>query len=399
MYLQRSNIYNKDVEAVQNMLNAALSLDSYRGKWLIIKVDGYYGPKTEKAVRAFQSNHNPRIDERGVGDTTYNALKQTGPFFSAAPPRYFISAAPSPIMKAADPKLNTTPAKKPELMPYIKAVADKFMDVLSGVDKLIKGEIEYAIKLGKCEPNALVGHFRASSVRLDPSIKRLQELFKKNLNGQEIIARNDTLANRQVYQAKTPIERINIKKAQQAHSFGLTTVRVTSKQAKDLSMRYVNELRRFDFVTRISNQLKRMGITGEIKISQLKSVKVKSGGVFIVWKIKDILWDLFQFNQWGEAKWQEDLLNDCYEFFDQLIIGAISMVIAEAVVALAALAIGATVSGGVIAVIVVVVAIIIGLIIGFLIHAFCGEDFSFSKYVWEGSTTKLFESLSGVKLQ
>ena len=101
MYLQRSNVYNKDVEAIQIMLNAALSLDLYRGKWQRIKVDGYYGSETEKAVRAFQYSHNPRIDQTGiVGDTTYNALKQVGPFFSAASSQCYISAAPSPIITA-----------------------------------------------------------------------------------------------------------------------------------------------------------------------------------------------------------------------------------------------------------------------------------------------------------
>lgn len=102
MYLQRSNVYNKDVESVQTMLNAALSLDRYRGKWQRIKADGYYGPETENAVRAFQSSHNPRIDQTGiVGDTTYNALKQTGPFLSAAPPQCYMSAAPTSIIKTA----------------------------------------------------------------------------------------------------------------------------------------------------------------------------------------------------------------------------------------------------------------------------------------------------------
>ena len=111
MYLQRSNVYNKDVEAVQNMLNTALLQNLYRGKWQKIKVDGYYGPETEKAVRAFQYSHNPRIDQTGiVGDTTYNALKQVGPFLSAASPQCYISAAPSPIMKAAPSGTVTNPA-------------------------------------------------------------------------------------------------------------------------------------------------------------------------------------------------------------------------------------------------------------------------------------------------
>lgn len=376
--------FNSEVLAVQNKLNTIRFNES--GKWIYLKPDGLFGKDTKFAIETFQKCKGVIGVEYGTIDT--KTLQVIDTYYNQVP-----------MLKAADPKLNTTPTKKPELLPCVKTVADKFMDVLSGVDTLIKGEIEYAIKLGKCDPKALVGHFRASSVRLDPSIKRLQELFKKNLGGQEIIARNDTLANKQAYQARTPVERIDIKKAQQARSSGQSIVKVTSKQAKDLSTRYVNELRRFDFVTRISNQLKKIGITGEIKVSQLKSIKIKAGGVFIVWSLKDILWDLFQFNQWEDAKWQEDLLKDCYEFLDQLIIGAISMVIAEAIVALAVLAIGATVSGGAIAVIVVVVAIIIGLIIGFLIHTFCGEDFSFSKYVWEGGTTKLFESLYGVKLQ
>lgn len=102
MYLQRSNVYSKDVELIQSILNSALSLEQYRGKWKRLKVDGYYGPETENAVRAFQCNHNPRIEQTGiVGDTTYNALIQTGPFISTVSRRSYISAAPSPIMKAA----------------------------------------------------------------------------------------------------------------------------------------------------------------------------------------------------------------------------------------------------------------------------------------------------------
>ncbi len=376
--------FNSDVLMVQKKLNTIRFNES--GNWIYLKPDGLFGKDTKYAVETFQKcKRLVGVEPGSVDQKTLDAINT---YYNRVP-----------MLKAANPTLSTTPQKKPELMSFFKVFSGYFMDFLSNLDSLIKGEIDYAIKLGKCDPSALAGHFKASSVRLDPSIKKLQDLFRNNIDAQSTIAQNDSLASKQIYQAKTPAEKIDIIKAQQARSAGQTTVKVTSKQAKDLSTRYVNELKRFDLVTKISNQLKKYGITGEIKITHLKSVKIKAGGVFIVWSLKDIIWDLFQFSQWGEEKWQENLLKHCYDFLDQLIIAAISMVIAEAIVALALLAIGTTISGGVIAVIVVIVALIIGLIIGFLISAFCGEDFSFSKYIWEGSTTKIFESLYNVKLQ
>lgn len=129
MYLQRSNVYNKDVEAVQTMLNAALSLDWYRGKWQRLKPDGYYGPKTENAVRAFQSNHNPRLSQTGiVGDTTYNALKMTVPSIRAASPQCYISAAPSSSIKAA----STSPYKPLPVKNTLKAAYGVSSNAIKG---------------------------------------------------------------------------------------------------------------------------------------------------------------------------------------------------------------------------------------------------------------------------
>ncbi len=144
MYLQRSNVYNKDVKAVQIMLNTALSIDRYRGKWQRINVDGYYGPETEKAVRAFQSSHNPRIDQTGVvGDTTYKALMQTGPFLSAASPQCYISAAPSSIIKAAP----TSPYKSLPVKDTLKStygVSSKAVNEVYKVEKMVTSSKEEA---------------------------------------------------------------------------------------------------------------------------------------------------------------------------------------------------------------------------------------------------------------
>ena len=371
--------FDSGVLEIQNKLNAIRFYES--GNWRYLKPDGLFGKETKAAIETFQRS-------KGIA-----GIKEYGSLDSKTLNTIDACYNRVPMLKATNPSLSTTTERKQELMPVVKNIADKFMDVLSNLDSLVKEEINYAINLGKCNPDALTSHFRVSAVRLDPCIRKLQDLFRSNMRGQSVIAQNDTLARKQIYQAKTPTEKIDIRKAQQARSAGQTAVKITSKQAKELSLKYVNELRRFDLVTKISNQLKKFGITGEIKIDHLKSVKIKAGGVFVIWSLKDILWDLLQFDQWGEDKWQEKLLKHCYEFLDQLIIAAISIVIAQAIVGLAALALGVTVQAGVIAIVVVIVALIISLIIGFLIHSLGGEDFSFSKYMWEGSTTMLFESL------
>ena len=374
--------FNSDVLEIQNKLNAIRFYES--GNWRYLKPDGLFGKETKAAIETFQRSKGVAgIEEYGSLDS--KTLNTIDACYNRVP-----------MLKTTNPSLSTITARKPELMPVVNNIADKFMDVLSNLDSLVKEEINYAINLGKCNPGTLASHFRVSAVRLDPCIRRLQDLFRSNIRGQSVIVQNDTLARKQIYQAKTPTEKIDMRKAQQARSAGQTAVKITSKQAKELSLKYVNELRRFDLVTKISNQLKKCGITGEIKIRHLKSVKIRAGGIFIIWSLKDILWDLLQFDQWGEEKWQEELLRHCYKFLDQLIIAAISIVIAQAIVAiggLAALAFGVTVQAGFIAVVVVVVALIISLIIDFLIRSLGGEDFFFFLYMWEGSTTMLFESL------
>lgn len=169
MYLQCSNVYNKDVEAVQNMLNSALSLDLYRGKWQRIKVDGYYGSETEKAVRAFQYNHNPRIDQTGiVGDTTYNALKQTGPFFSAPSPQCYISAAPLPIIKAT-PANHYQPLPVRDSLKTAYDVSTKTVNGVYAVGKMItpsKEDAGLAYILSKWE-EVLTAQYQGLLRRLD----------------------------------------------------------------------------------------------------------------------------------------------------------------------------------------------------------------------------------------
>ena len=102
MYLQRSNVCDQNVKAVQGMLNAALTTNRYRGKWNRLEVDGYYGAETEKAVKAFQYFHDPRIAQTGiVGDTTYKALLGTNPVMSAASPKVHLTAAAPSSVKAS----------------------------------------------------------------------------------------------------------------------------------------------------------------------------------------------------------------------------------------------------------------------------------------------------------
>ena len=86
MYLKKSNIKSAEVKKVQEMLNFALLQPKYRGKWQHLDPDGYYGDKTESAVKAFQYYHNPRIQQTGVvGDQTFAALQNVGPYIYTTP--------------------------------------------------------------------------------------------------------------------------------------------------------------------------------------------------------------------------------------------------------------------------------------------------------------------------
>ena len=151
------------------------------------------------------------------------------------------------------------------------------------------------------------------------------------------------------------------------------------------------EIKKYDFVSKVDRYLKKMGITGEIRLDRLgtafkgKSFKVSAGGTaMLIFSLKDVLWDLVQIKEWGTEQWWQDLKKDLYDFFDGLVMAFAAAVIAQivaAVIAGIAAALGFTISAGWIVVIVAALAIIIASIFMYLLQE---ADISFTETALQG---------------
>lgn len=427
MNITPSMEYSADVKKAQQYLNKLLQLGVFRSKWQRLDEDGYFGYNTTQAVKAFQ--HITGIPQLGnIDDRTmatmiyYSEIVDPSLLSASLPPNMsldtalaartlyrrtymptfqsgtYITAVPNDTyITQSNVKLSAESNDNPSLLSIIGKIADKFMGVLSDLDGLIKGEIDYALKLGKCDPAAQISHFKHSVTRLDSRLNDLEKAFTSNQGARaNLTAAKDTLASQKMYRARTPLQRVALSNAQRGLSQAQTRVNVSSKKAAEISKNFINDLKKYDFVSKISAQLKKWGITGEIKVGKLKTLKVKAGGLFLLWNLKDIIGDLLNYSEWGEQQWMDKLTKDCHAYLDNLIVGIISTVIAQLIVAIGVAAVGATVSAGTIAVIVVIVALVVGLIIGWLVSKCAGEDFSFSKFLLEGAVSKCFDAAESV---
>ena len=428
MNITPSMEYNAEVKKAQQYLNRLLLLGAFRSKWQRLNEDGFFGYNTTQAVKSFQLMalipQTGNIDDRTMAALIYYSeivdprlLSASLPpnmsldtalaarslyrrtYLTSFQPQTYITAAPNrTYISQSNVKLSAEPIDNPSLFDYVSKVVDKFMGVLSDLDGLIKGEIDYALRLGKCDPAAQIAHFKLSITKLDPRLKELENAFRGNKVARtDLVAANDTLASQRTIRVRTPQQRMSLSSAQRAQSLAQTRVKVSSKRAAEISKGFINDLKKYDFVSKISAQLKKWGITGEIKLGKLKTIKVKAGGLFLIWNLKDIIGDLLNFKEWGDEVWKDKLTKDCYAYLDNIIVGIISTVIAQLVVALGVAAVGATVSAGTIAVIVVIVALIVGLIIGWLVSKLAGDDFSFSRFVLEGAGSMCLEAAYGVR--
>lgn len=226
---------------------------------------------------------------------------------------------------------------------------------------------------------------------------RLKQLFRNYTENRALIAQSDSLARTPAYTARNIREQMTSRSVDRMRSSYLTQARISANQAASISKKYITGLQKFDITTKVSRLFSQYGITGNIKITRLRTIKIKAGGIFLAYSLKDIVWDLLQFDQWGDEQWQNRLTKHCYEFLDQAIVGAISGVIATVIAGVGFGIAGIAVPAGVMVVIVAVAAILIGLFIGWLIAVCYGEDFSFTKYAFEGSASRIIETVYGIQ--
>ncbi len=376
-----SAVKNPEVAQIQGLLNKALAnLRRYNNSipfgWNPIDEDGIFGPKTEEAVKCFQKYCN--ITNNGEVDVvTYNRLR------NVASDGQVIYSTPYKEV------LSNTKSKHIEKNDFsIKEIADNIVDFMKNFDELIKDEIEYAKSVGRFDAKIVSSRFNYHISKLDPKMKKLVQLSETKIaNDQKIKSlklgikslRGDSIQKRD-YQRQ-------MSKPQEMNRYALKT-------APKVSNNYIVDIKKWNIVQKIVDKLKQMGISGEIKVTKLKSIKVSSGGVFYAYSLKDIIWDLLQYDEWGTKQWLDDLKKDCYDFLDGLIIGSVSMVIAQAILLIVGAVAGITISGGWIVAIVVMLAMIIGILISLFISKVCGPNASISKYIIEDLVPEVIYKLN-----
>lgn len=372
MYLQRSNVYDQNVKAVQGMLNAALMTNRYRGKWNRLEVDGYFGDETEKAVKAFQYYHDPRIDQTGiVGDTTYKALLGTSPVMSAASPKVFLTAAAPSTVKASAQVVDN-----PSLWEKGNQIVSALRGVLDELDSIAKSETKYLVSLSKNGPQAIKGGYYSIVTKMDKRMSKMKAAFASNQHSMNVIAKNQPTG-------KMPIGVARHKQGIISQQEAL--IRANQKIIRNSSDDMIASLRKINLAAKIDSVLKKYGLTGEIPIAKLKNVKIKfkvTGSTYLLlFSLKDIIGVLLRFSEYGTEEWKSDLSDAVSQFMDDLVVGLISTVLAELLVGGALLLGGASISAGAVVVIVLIVSVIIGLIISYLMEE---SDISFAKYAMNG---------------
>ena len=370
LYIPSANPkYDPFVLSIQRELNQLRS--SLLHNLPFIKEDGYYGFETAKAIRAFQQTCNIRAD--GVyGPQTRNCILQ---------------------------KLREMPSIGPMSVQPKKIVSSSFSwyDV---VDQLISSVLDFnstiktvatnVTKLKNPTPELVFKCFRGSLEKIDPSLKTLREsidkynLFKKNSTVSPEI--RNTARRYQGGARMGYAQRNSIIQAQQAVSKANANARIASHyldKANDTKNIILNNIKKYDFTSKISSKLKTMFPTNKIDLSKIP-IKGNIVGIGFIFSLKDIIRDIFHigdlFDESKSEVWKKDLQKDCYAFLDGLIIGCISLFLAQLVVVGGATLAGLTISTGPITVAIIVISLIISLIIAYL---FSSKDFSFSKFIFE----------------
>lgn len=379
--------YDKDVLIVQRQLN------SIRYTLLhnlpVIKEDGLYGEETARAVKAFQQACNISADGK-YGSQTASCMMQKlreVPSIGAAPPKYNISATPA----------NSKGKTYGDFTLF--SVVDQFIGAVIGFNVTLKAVASSVANLKNPSADMVFRCFRGSLETIDPSLKKMQEtLSKYHLHNDNSIVSADTL---KVAKGNSINPSLRGRTAAQAVSLAKTNERMAKyffKEATSAKDAILNNLKRYDFVSKITSKLKSMGLTGKIDLSK---VNIKSAGVGagFIYSLKAIIWDIFHvaelFDETKKEAWLNDLQKDCYDFLDALIIGCISSFLAQLVVVGGAALAGLTVSSGAIVAAIVIVSLVIGLIFSYVLSS---KDISFSRFVFEDCAEFVIGKIYGVSL-
>lgn len=312
------------VREVQMMLNAIRTARHHL--WDPLTVDGIYGEKSAAAVKKFQIYRGITPAAGVLGDTTIGYIRQE---YQCLP----TIQSGGMVMYAAPTRTESIYASRKvaddEGATLQKSVVDRLVDCLSAYDNFIVNESAYIKGLlasgsgRKVDLTALRRHYY-SLFGNNPAIKGFREATARMPVGMAGLARRQA------------------------------DIRANSKDVIDL----YKQLKNCDIVEKIKKQLKKIGINDEIKIGS-RSLKVRGTGILTLWSFKDLIGDAFRVKEWGTDKWNADVRKHFSAAIDDFIVGTVSTLVAEVVVAACVGAVGVSLSAGWIIALVAIAAILI----------------------------------------
>jgi hypothetical protein len=388
--------YDNNVLIIQRQLNSIKS--GLLHNLPIVKEDGLYGEETARAVKAFQQACNISADGRFGSQTSFCMMQKLRemPSIGAAPSKYYISTAPPKYYISAAP---ANSKRKPYGVFSLYDVVDQFIGAVIDFNVTLKTVASDVASLRNPSADMVFRCFRGSIETIDPTLKRMQEtLSKYHLHNESSFVSADTL---NVAKGNSIHPSLQGRAAAQTVSMAKTNERMAKyfmKEATSAKDAILNNLKRYDFVSKITSKLKSMGLSGKVDLSKV-NIKSTGLGVGFIYSLKDIIWDIFHiadlFDETKKEAWLNDLQKDCYDFLDALIIGCVSCFIAQLVVVGGAALAGLTISSGAIVVAIVIVSLIIGLVFSYVLSS---KDISFSRFIFEDCAEFIIGKIYGVSM-
>lgn len=343
-------------------------LNTLRGRlhqsWEYLNEDGYYGLRTGEAIKQFKIFRGITPVSTIMGPTTMMYIDQELNSFPQL-------IADTPTIKKSESKFMENLTDK---FPVLN-VTNQIETVISALDSFVKNEIRIATHHGSAASGNLFFRYKAFATSQSSNCKKLEKIF---LEQDKTKAKMDSVENQA--RKRGPYQRA----AQRTYSYNQQRNNILKKdQAVEIN-NLIKELKKFDIVTKLENFLESKGITGKIELKQLKGksgFKIKGGGILTVLSLKDLIYDIARFDQWGTEEWCKTISRDFFSFLDGIILGYAAMVISELIVGAVVAVAGLTISAGWIVAIVAVVAVAIAALLTWILNM---NEISFSEKACEG---------------
>lgn len=351
------------VRDIQEMLNAVRC--KYHGSWEHLSVDGKYGPRSRNAVKQFKIS---------VGFIPAND-DLTSSFIDRLREEYAREPKLSSCTDDIDPYYDT--GKLEDRYPILKIV-DLLSDLITHMSDFVNSESEYIKQTGRPKPKIIerlslhVSRFDKRFAQMQASIEAAEKSQSAIDTQNTIIKQNEDLARRASKgdfnaRSQNTIDTLHARTAQNEIAKAQMNRKIQQKnlyQARESSRsimnKILNDLKKYDLVGKIDRKVQEFLPKGGQYGTGKVRIQVKAGGfLFTLISLKDLIYDLFTYE--NSDAWRAKTTAHLYDFIDGMIIGLVSVFLAEILLIAGAAAIGTAGAG---AIIITILAVIIATVIG-----------------------------------